>query len=378
MRKPDPDQIARANILRHQLIRHERSRAARRKAKRLNRLEALQIRRAQAAKNNILFDSNLGREQIILPANFSLHDNFAETVAAIQAVRERTLRQNGAVMLHFTQVENVDAAAALALVAEIFRIRNLRSVYAVTGTYPRKRIIYELLRDMGFYRLLDIAERDDEPKAEMDPARPIFVPFLTGNKVNPKMVDEFVQVIERHLFVLNEVARGRLVAAIIEAMNNTLDHAHPIRVFNETMTHRWWMSSWINVANNEITVLLFDQGVGIPETLDPTIYERIRAALADVIALRSISATPSDGEMIVAATEFHRSGTGHQGRGRGFRNMKQFVDTCQDGELRVLSNRGRYRYIAGTESYADESSSIGGTVIEWRFRHNGTVEMVDE
>jgi len=54
------------------------------------------------------------------------------------------------------------------------------------------------------------------------------------------------------------------------------------------------------------------------------------------------------------------------------------VDVCSDGELTVLSNRGRYTYIAGTDTYADESLSIGGTVIEWRFRHDGSVDMEDE
>jgi hypothetical protein len=338
----------------------------------------VRARRSFAHQQGLFFDSKLDREQIVLPTAFSLHDNHEETVDVLRRLREHTLRRNGTVMLHFSDVEEVDAAAALALVAEIYRIRNLRSIQSVTGTYPRSRAIYDLLKNMGFYRLLNIAERNDVPEPEADPSKPIFLPFITGNKVSAEMVDRFVDVIENNLFSLNEVARGRLVAAIIEAMNNTLDHAHPVRVQNETMTHRWWMSSWVNVIDKEITVLLFDQGVGIPNTLDPTIYERIRAALLGVVTLRSMSAHPSDGEMILAATEFHRTGTGESGRGRGFRNMKQFVDVCADGELRVLSNRGRYSYLVGTEAYADESSSIGGTVIEWRFRHEGPVEMTAE
>jgi hypothetical protein len=350
----------------------------RRKAKRLRRQEAIATRRAVAARNNLIFDPVLEREQIVLPSAFSLHDNYEETVAVLTSMRELALQRNRAVMLHFGPLEFVDAAAALTLVAEIHRIRNLRSAASVTGTYPRKRVVYELLRDMGFYGLLNIAERSDVPEAHPDPARPAFLRFMTGNKVDAKMVDHFVQVLEKCLFSMNEVARGRLVAAIIEAMNNTLDHAHPIRIAGETMPHRWWMSSWVNVIEKEVTVMLFDQGVGIPNTLEPTAYERIRAALRDVVGLRSISAQPSDGELILAATEFHRTGTGEGGRGRGFRNMKQFIDVCPDGELRVLSNRGRYRYVSGAESYADASTSLGGTVVEWRFRPDGSVELADD
>ena len=340
----------------------------------------MRARRISAYRSGLFFDPRMDREQIVLPKVFSLHDNHEETVNVLERIRNQTLRRNGTVMLHFSAVETIDAAATLALVAEIYRVRSLRSVQSVTGTYPRLRRIYDLLKSMGFYRILNIAERDDVPEPEVDPSKPVFLPFITGNKVSAEMVDGFVDVIENNLFSMNEVARGRLVAAIIEAMTNTLDHAHPpdSRVLNQTMTNRWWMSSWVNIIENEITVLLFDQGVGIPNTLDPTIYERIRTALVGVVTLRSLSAQPTDGEMILAATEFHRTGTGQSGRGKGFRNMKQFVDVCADGELRVLSNRGRYRYLSGTEDHADESSSIGGTVIEWRFRHEGPVEMKDE
>src|SRR3546814_7925319 len=79
------------------------------------------------------------------------------------------------------------------------------------------------------------------------------------------------------------------------------------------------MSSRVNLADNEVTIVLFDQGVGIPNTLDPTAYESIRAALANISKLK-LSTQPSDGEMILAATEYHRSGTGGKGRGRGFRS----------------------------------------------------------
>jgi hypothetical protein len=41
------------------------------------------------------------------------------------------------------------------------------------------------------------------------------------------------------------------------------------------MPHRWWMSSEVNLSKNEVTILFFDQGVGIPRTLAPDLYEVI-------------------------------------------------------------------------------------------------------
>ena len=356
----------------------ERSRKVKRKEKRLRQGALRLARQRDALRRGINFDRDMAREQIVLPPIFSFWDNYDETVAVILSIREHGLRRNRRVLLHFTQVEVIDPAAALVLVAEIFRVRNLRSYDTVTGSYPRSRFIYELLREMGFYELLDIQERRDLPEAELDPGRPVFLRFSSSNRVDSELVDRLVSVVEQHLFKMNEIARGRLVAAIIEAMNNTLDHAHPIKIANETMPNRWWISASVDLVEREVMVMLFDQGVGIPATLEPTTYERIRARLRGAITLKSIASEPSDGEMILAATELHRTGTGREGRGRGFRNMKQFVDVCADGELRVLSNRGRYSYMREAEAFDDETESIGGTVIEWRFRHEGTVDLKDD
>ncbi len=281
-------------------------------------------------------------------------------------------------MLHFELVEQVDPAAALVLVAEIFRIRKLRSNRAVTGTYPRSRAIYDLLSELGFFGLLNIIERYGQPKPSADPGKPVFLRFVSNNEVVSEGVDLFVTMIESTLIPLNEVARMKLVAAIIEAMANTLDHAHPSVIAGESMGKRWWMTAKINVHRREVTIILFDQGVGIPKTITPTVYERLRTSVRELLQFQVLTANPTDGELIMAATELYRTGTDQPGRGKGFRNMKQFVDICTDGELRVLSNRGRYAYIAGTETCGNESLSISGTLIEWRFRHEGSVDMQDD
>ena len=136
------------------------------------------------------------------------------------------------------------------------------------------------------------------------------------------------------------------------------------------------MSSWINLAAKEVTIVFFDQGVGIPKTLKPDKYERIIAALKNITKLK-FSAIPGDGEMIAAATEYHRSSKDQNG-GRGFQDMKQFINACQEGELRVLSNRGNYYYVSkDEEGYSSAAQSLGGTVIQWRFRNEGKVEMID-
>lgn len=376
MKKTSFKARSRADILRRRLQRKQYRRKIRQIERRARRKVALDVRRAYALKNMIPFDPKLERAQIILPRSLSLSTNYAETMLAVAKMRWHALSERRSIMLHLTTLEVVEPAAALVLVAEIDRIRHLRGRESVTGTYPNDPQIHELLCDMGFYSLLKVAELGERPKGGADPHKPIFLRFISDKRVPAQQVDQFVSIIEKSIVALNDLARERLVAAIIEAMANTLDHAHPDPVRMETMRDRWWMSSRVSLTDNEVTIVLFDQGVGIPNTLEATAYESIRAALANISKLR-LSMQPSDGEMILAATEYHRSGTGSSGRGRGFADMKRFVDICTDGELRVLSNCGSYHYVAGREDYADADVSLGGTLIEWRFRHGGVVEMSD-
>src|SRR3546814_11283191 len=92
----------------------------------------------------------------------------------------------------------------------------------------------------------------ERPRMGPDPDRPVFLRFVSDNRVPAPEVDRFVGIVEKHIVALNELARERLVAAIIEAMANTLDHAHPNPTQLGTMRNRWWMSSRVNLADNEI------------------------------------------------------------------------------------------------------------------------------
>lgn len=353
--------------------RHEEKRKRRRREKRLGRTS----RHDFARKNEIPFDANLRRHQVILPKNLSLSSNFDTTVSAINEIRELAINQKKSIMIHFAHVESVEPAAALALVAEVHKTRATRGFGFVTGTYPRSSTVYHSLNDMGFYNVLKVQSLDEVPIEENDRLKPIFLKFMSDVRVDPMLADAFVGIIEARLIPMNSLARSRLVVALKEAMQNTLDHAHPGSARSRSSQHRWWMSSWVNIERREICIVFFDQGVGIPATLEPTSYERITAAIKNATTLK-FSSAPSDSEMIAAATEIFRSGTGQPGRGQGFANMKSFVDQCTEGELKVLSNRGCYSYVGQrSESCADYAQSLGGTVIEWRFRHTGMVEMSD-
>ncbi|MDP3534887.1 MAG: hypothetical protein Q8S08_05820, partial [Halomonas sp.] len=54
-------------------------------------------------------------------------------------------------------------------------------------------------------------------------------------------------------------------------------------------------------------------------------------------------------------------------RGKGLRQIVKTVDSCDKGEMFILSNCGGYRYKSGGEIETnDYASSMSGTIVGWR------------
>lgn len=313
-----------------------------------------------------------------MPEVFSFHENFEQTQSILNEIIEYGLKRKIPLDIRFDKVKHLDPSATLALAAEIYRCRKLRVFRRgefVTGNYPTAPNVHAHLSEVGFFSLLKIADRPICEMPEKIDRQPVFLRFVTSNRVEPAGVDHFVSIIENYVLDLNKAARGRLVGAIKEAMGNVDEHAYKRPSPVQTMNKRWYMSARVDIDKHEVMVILYDQGIGIPQTLDPDLIETVRATLN---LQTDLSLHVSDGFTIKLATELWRTGTGQRGRGRGFRDMKKFVDICADGELRVLSNRGRYTYVAGNEEFSTHKESISGTVIEWRFRNDDPLQMTDD
>lgn len=350
----------------------ERVKRAARRAKR--RTE--EVQRARFARNHNVVLHHLGRdrEPLMVPACLSLRENRKEVVELISALRQIVLMNNRQAFLFFDKVERLEAAATLLLVAELYRCRHLKSYRkgrSVTGNYPKTVEIYHQLREMGFFKILEVAEQSEFPAGTVSIARPVFLPFHTLNSVDSKLAADFGEAVTRDAFQMAELTKNRMVAALKEAMGNAHEHAYSQPSSFPIMKNRWWMAGHLDLTEREMMIIILDQGIGIPNTLDPDLLERI-------LAVRNFTVTPTDAMMIEAATELHRTSTGEAGRGRGFRDMKRFIDTCDDGELRVLSNRGEYTYMRQNETRQDFSDSIGGTLLEWRVRHGSVAEIPNE
>lgn len=354
-----------------------------RERKRLRRLQALitntASRKTSRAKRRTTkaARSLVPRQErflVKLPDVLSLRSNYERTVEALHAMRRLVLVHQRPVLLDFTDVHEIEAAATLVLTAEIYRCNELVRYSGgriVSGSYPADVEVHLQLREMGFYKLIGVPDRPEIKDERDGTARPRFLRFFTFDSVMAEAAAILTDLVSVGAFEMADMVKGRMTGALKEAMGNAVEHAYKETGNYPSMKGRWFCAAYVNPTEREMMIALFDQGVGIPITLGATTFERI------IAILERGSLSPSDGNMISAATELYRTSTGQRGRGRGFRDMKKFVDSCDDGELRVLSNRGSYRYMKGDEKILDHRLSIEGTLVEWRVRHGRAVEFED-
>ncbi len=116
------------------------------------------------------------------------------------------------------------------------------------------------------------------------------------------------------------------------------------------------------------TAVVYDQGVTIPVTLPRwEHYSNWRHRIGRKLGIvPAASDTKSDGEAIAAAVEESLTSSGEAHRGTGLAQMRDFVDQCQDGRLRIMSRCGEVVFRPGKEPEVKTYDvSVGGTLIEW-------------
>lgn len=120
----------------------------------------------------------------------------------------------------------------------------------------------------------------------------------------------------------------------------------------------WWMSASINVRTKMLTIMFYDEGIGIPKSL-PRTYPEIFRSLGGLLN--------DDAQLIQAATKIKRSSTNKKNRGRGLKDIKDYVKSVNNGMLKILSQRGEYAYFSNEKEYIkNRNIPLCGTLIQWK------------
>ena len=335
--------------------------------------------RVERKKNNSkksLYKETHKRNVILTPENMNLDRAYKETVLFFNKVRKAC--DSGEIFeVDFTKLRHITPSAALILTSEMDRICSIRKEKKNYGKKSKKKKKYGLkvldfnrwdekikilLEDMGMNKLLKIPNwKKVKNRVETDE---IFLPFQRGQKAS----GDDARVLRDSLNDLSKIVPKprNLLRGLGEAMDNSLFHAYPdnFQKLNKLKEKLWWMSASFNEKKKLLTIMFFDQGISIPASIKKKFAERVSSFFAKC----------TDGEIIKAATEIGRSGTGEEHRGNGLgRDIKEYVSSLEHGYLRIISRRGEYFYSNYSkkddnteEKVYNRNEVLGGTLIEWQ------------
>ena len=296
------------------------------------------------------------RTRILCPEILSLEDNFDEVVGLLAVIRDQSL-WGQRLYIDFRPIRQVTPSGALVLAAELDRVNHLDKRLPLRAVDADKwdPNVRRLLKEMGFFKLLRVtSSMVDQPTVSDDR----YIGFRSGERVDGEIVDEL-----RRLYLDPHVAvpkKRLLYDAITEAMANVRQHAYGDRRPYTNAPNHWWLSASFNAGRQEITVMIYDQGRGIPETLPQTWAESIQGLTTD-----------NHAQLIEAAHNLSRSSTRERHRGSGFaRDIRHYIERLDKdfGTYNVISGRGEYIVESGDGNTTTRSfdKCLEGTFVQWR------------
>ena len=298
----------------------------------------------------------------------SLAENFEGVIKLLDEIRTQSSRKrNENVYINFREIEEISVGAALLVAAELDRWNHVphhwgRKLRAV-DVEEWNEDVRDRLEDMGFFDLLQVPV---SKRRENGQSSTKYIRFRSGRHVEGKAIEDLRTLDLVPFFGDSVPKRRRLYAAVAEAMTNVVHHAYQNETRTRTIRPNWWLSASHNVQAGEIRILLYDQGIGIPQTLPKKFGERVQQILPKGL-------WSTDAEMILAAHDLTRTASGQRHRGHGLqRDVRGYVESVDCvSAYRVTSLHGQYSWERGPDGRSGESTQnyrrpLHGTLIEWR------------
>jgi hypothetical protein len=270
--------------------------------------------------------------------------------------------------ISFDRIRLVDPAGALLLAAEFDRARQRFGARLPAVNVDKWDPVFrKTLTGLGFFRLLEIGDEPPELSLQDQEGEWRVYPFVSGKKVTTDEAGESLRDLASSLgFTDGEVIRDdrlrQMFRSVVDCLANVCDHAYVDGIDVYPHVGRWWLTGAVDFANRRLMVSIYDQDVTIPgrlENASDQVNSDAKEGLRKLLRNRA-----TDAELVRYAVESRVTTTGDSQRGRGLGKLRDFVDACQIGELRIFSRKGVYHYIRGSgTTLRDLSSSVGGTLI---------------
>ncbi|HEH9401587.1 TPA: hypothetical protein SIA35_004698 [Aeromonas sobria] len=301
------------------------------------------------------------------------HESVEKTIGIINDIRN-SINKN--ILISFIDTSRLTVAATVLLFAAIDEAVSNGCKFAIKYSHKNFKV-NSLIKKAGIQRnrLQAVISSDFTSQ------KPLSIIQGCGALFREEIIDHIKSFIyEENMTATEEHIYGD---AVHETINNVLLHAYP-----EIQTRddkKWWMLC--DVVQKELYLAIFDQGVGIPNTvmsnnwfkpslqkLYPKQYKEIETTLGlhglSKIAHRIGFSDISDEQLIKISMIGDLSGTHKDKHGQGSKSIKALVEEHDNGKLWIFSNKGLYT-LSGKDKMEHVHSlpmSIGGTIVQWNIK----------
>ncbi|EYR84262.1 hypothetical protein [Shinella sp. DD12] len=336
----------------------------------IQRQKALRARML-ASKARALQTARAPRIRITPPAVFSFSRNYTATVTCLQSFKRALFAatpdgKQPQIFLDLSTIKEITLAGALVLAAEIHRWRVQRGPgLRAQNVYDWNPKVRRLLAGLGFFKLLKV----DIPRrlqVEILSDEVTVLQMISSTELDQELLQKTMQKLSAVAEILQQ--DPSVYGALVEAAYNAKLHAYPedFEYEFQPIIKGWWATASFNSEEEVVKFLVYDQGVGIPNTLPKwSGWEKLRATIAETLGDLATGLKDAS-NLIEAAIEMDRTSL-QGGHGKGLQDVIRAVETTPGSSVRILSGTGSVLYHQGGRiEKKDETLHIGGTLIEWR------------
>lgn len=309
---------------------------------------------------------------IYLPEKMNFHDDYEKTVLNFTAIRALSSQITDPLYkdyklrsVNLDNLREISSSAALVLTAELSKWDDAIRQKLRPKTARWDKSIFKKFKDLGFFDLFQKTAFDENIGDDADDGVSLvqYIKGRCGDNDKPRLLkDQIIGVVG------DEVKKWMFLhGGLTEAITNVSHHAYPIDAGFNYNDRNWYLTGSYNDETNELKIIFYDQGIGIPASLPASnIWESVLQYMSKHVDELD---RKKDEVLLKAAVEMGRTRTEQEDRGKGLQDLLEFIRQRQDGYLSIMSARGLYKMSVnnGTETLKTErfNNPIGGTLIIW-------------
>ncbi|MBH2774096.1 ATP-binding protein [Serratia marcescens] len=324
-----------------------------------NKLQVKKKKYIRTKVKNSHDSSSERREKVMAPIYIDYYNdfNYEKTNHFFSKLRKTIIEKKKRVSISFDNTKKITASAMISFLAEVDILisNSCLGRGCITFTHPKVEKVESVLKQIGFYDLLRKPTRDTKDFEDV-----AYWNYMSGIHTDTQQASEAMKEIE---LKISQLAQRKLYKGFSEAMANCVEHAYYDSPENNDATTRWW--AFAGIKENILVVVICDKGIGIPKSLPLTRKDELIESVKNILQLRKLN----DSAMIKIASRMGRTRTQLGNRGKGLKDIRAIIDSLNEGNLTIYSNKGNYRYYRNNkkleDSMKEHKSSVCGTIVEW-------------